>query len=150
MVNVADTSHQQEVALVRNEVQRARETVINGIAGTSGLCRKVVALANQVNGFVALSEFETQQAPLVGEQFLTIIAEVADVGVESILICGHKCLMVQAAPKAQREEAGRLCPLVHITASIGDRLSRNVLPLVNLVCALCFFGGRLFLPAHFI
>ena len=62
MVNVADTSHQQEVALVRNEVQRARETVINGIAGTSGLCRKVVALANQVNGFVALSEFETQQA----------------------------------------------------------------------------------------
>ena len=35
MMNVADTSRQQEVALGRNEVQQAQETVINGIAGTS-------------------------------------------------------------------------------------------------------------------
>ena len=38
MMNVADTSRQQEIAPVRNEVQQARETVINGFAGTSGLC----------------------------------------------------------------------------------------------------------------
>ena len=37
MMNVADTSRQQEVALGRNEVQQARETVINGIAGTCGV-----------------------------------------------------------------------------------------------------------------
>ena len=58
-MNVADFSCQQEVALGRNGVQQARETVINGIAGTCGLRLEVLALANQVNGLVALSEFET-------------------------------------------------------------------------------------------
>jgi len=37
MMNVADTSRRQEVALGRNEVQQARETVINGIAETCGM-----------------------------------------------------------------------------------------------------------------
>ena len=36
----------QEVALGRNEVLQARETVINGITGTCGLRWEMLALAN--------------------------------------------------------------------------------------------------------
>ena len=37
MMNVADNSRQQNVALGRNQVQQARETVITGVAATCGL-----------------------------------------------------------------------------------------------------------------
>ena len=37
MMNVARTSRRQEVALGRNEVQQARETLINGFAETCGM-----------------------------------------------------------------------------------------------------------------
>ena len=46
MMNNANTSRKQEIALGRNGEKQAREAVINGITGTCGLRWEMLARAN--------------------------------------------------------------------------------------------------------
>ena len=96
-----------EVALGRNGVQQARETVINGITGTCGLRWVVLALANKVGGLVAPSEFEIQQGPFWLERAISgHHSQGLQMLALNLLVCGHKCLMCKPRQRHKGRKLG--------------------------------------------
>ena len=99
MMNNANTSREQEIALGRNEVWQARETVINGFRGRAACVGKCLHLQTS-HCLCRSSEFEPQRKAFwLESNFRPSSLEVAGVSIVSFNLWSQM-FYVQAAPKA--------------------------------------------------